>query len=157
MNRVQLGIRLYSLLRLSLAMSPLSSLQPLAWALHFSPPSSQRPAGWGWMQDLSPEMRVEQGLGQDVLGPSGSGYILTTLTLATSQSVNCPLAKGVQMWKLSLVSRQTLQRLLSEKLMTWGGCELAECLDGLRRWSCWKLTESSWEVSTSVHSNVSSR
>ena len=45
------------------------------------------------MQGLSPEMRVEQGLGLDALGPSGNGYILAPLTLATSQSVNCPLAK----------------------------------------------------------------
>ena len=70
------------------------------------------------MQDLSPEMRVEQGLGPDALDPSGSGYILNPLTLTTSQSVNYPLAKGVWMWNLSLVLRQTLQRLLSEKLMT---------------------------------------
>ena len=123
-----------SLLRLSLAMSPLSCpAAPGGCFAFLSPPPTPIPAGWGLVQGLSPEMRVGQGLGPEALGPSGSGYILTTLTLGTSQSVNWHLAKGVWTWKLSLVLRQTLQRFLSEKLMAWEGHELAECWDGLDR------------------------
>ena len=66
------------------------------------------------MQDLSPEMRVEQGLGPDALDPSGSGYILNPLTLTTSQSVNYPLAKGVWMWKLSGIKTDSLETLFRE-------------------------------------------
>ena len=42
---------------------------------------------------LVPREEVDQGLGPDALDPSGTGYILGPLTLATSQSVNGPLAK----------------------------------------------------------------
>ena len=97
------------------------ALQPWGCALHFShhPPhrrSSRLEVSAG------PIPRDEGGAGSwtRCIWPSGNGYILTPLTLATSQSVNCPLAKGVWVWKLPLASSQTLQRLLSEKL-TWGG------------------------------------
>ena len=40
-----------------------------------------------------PRDEVEQGLGPDALDPSGSGYMLAPLILATYQSVNCPLAE----------------------------------------------------------------
>lgn len=89
------------------------------WA-RISPPSSQRPAGWGWGQDLVPRDEMEQGLGLDAFGPSWSGYILAPLTLAMSQSVNCPLAKECKFRTVSAI-RQTLWRRLSEKLLTRGG------------------------------------
>ena len=144
-----------SLLRLSLALSLLSSLQPLGWALHFSPTLIPEASRLG--VSAGPVPRDEGGAGSwtRCTWPSGSGYILDPLTLATSQWTDCPLAQGVENclwcqdrlsrdscqrswwyegdmnWKLPLVSRQTLQRLLLEKLMTWGGYELAEGWDGL--------------------------
>ena len=59
-------------------------------------------------------MTVGQGRGPDALGPSGSGYILNLLTLTTSQSVNCPLAEGVWMWKLSGVKSVSPETFVRE-------------------------------------------
>ena len=112
---------------------PCPALQSLRWTLYFSPTHVPEASSLWVNAGLVPREEVDQGLGPEALDPSGTGYLLAPLTLAISQSVNGPLAKWVQMWKLSLVSSQTLQTLLSEKLMTWGGCELAECWDGLGR------------------------
>ena len=63
-----------------------------------------------------PVPRDEDGAGPWIrcTWPSGSGYILAPLTLAMSQSVNCPLAKGVWMWKLSGIKTDSLETLFRE-------------------------------------------
>ena len=72
MNCVQLGNGFSSLLRLSLAMSLLSCTAALGLCSAFLPPLPiPEAAGWGLVQDLSPEMKVEWGLGPDAFGHQG--------------------------------------------------------------------------------------